>query len=49
VREFHAHRLVCAALLFYARFAWRSKQAIEIDPMLAAAGWVAGELSPPKR
>jgi hypothetical protein len=49
VREFDAHRLVCAALLFYASFAWRRKQAIEIDPMLAAAGWVAGELRPPKR
>jgi hypothetical protein len=48
MRQSHAHRLVGAALLFYARLAWRRKQAIEIDPMLAAAGWVAGELRPPK-
>ena len=42
MREFHAHRLVCAALPFYAGFAWRRKQAIEIDPMLAAAGSSGG-------
>jgi hypothetical protein len=36
VREFHAQ------LLFYASFAWRRKQAIEIDPMLAAAGSSGG-------
>jgi hypothetical protein len=34
---------------FYTSFAWRRKQAIEIDPMLAVAGWVAAELRPPKR
>ena len=42
MREFHAHRLVCAALPFYASFAWRRKQVIEIDPMLAAAGSSGG-------
>jgi hypothetical protein len=49
MREFRARRLARAARLFYASFAWRRKQAVEIDPMLAAAGWVAGELRPPKR
>jgi hypothetical protein len=49
MRESRARRLARAARLFYASFAWRRKQAIEIDPMLAAAGWVAGELRPPKR
>lgn len=44
MREFHAHRLVCAARLFYASFAWPRKQAIEIDPMLAAAGSSGGRI-----
>jgi hypothetical protein len=44
VREFHAHRMVCAALLFYASLAWRRKQAIEIDPMLAAMGSSGGRI-----
>jgi hypothetical protein len=38
--ESHAHLLACAALVFYASFAWRKKQAIAIDPMQAAAGRV---------
>jgi hypothetical protein len=44
MRESHAHRLVCAARLFYASFAWRRTQAIEIDPMLAAAGSSVGRI-----
>jgi hypothetical protein len=33
---------------FYASFAWRNTQAVEIDPMRTSAGWLAGELRPPK-
>jgi hypothetical protein len=39
VREFHAHLLVCAALLFYASFAWRRKQAGSILCWRQRAGW----------
>jgi hypothetical protein len=42
VRESRTHLPVCAALPFYAGFAWRRKQAIEIDLMLAAAGSIGG-------
>ena len=47
--ESQVHLLVWIAFAFYGTFAWRKKQAVEIDPMQKAAGWVAGELRPPKR
>jgi hypothetical protein len=43
--ESQAHLAVWTAFLFYVSFAWRKKQAVEIDPMQASAGWLAGELS----
>jgi cbb3-type cytochrome oxidase subunit 3 len=43
--ESQTHLLVGMALVFYcyASFAWRKKQAVE------TAGWLSGELSPPKQ
>jgi hypothetical protein len=46
--ESQVHLLVWIAFVFTA-FAWRKKQAVEIDPMQKATGWMAGELRPPKR
>jgi hypothetical protein len=47
--ESQVHLLVWIVLVFYVTLAWHKKQAVEIDPMQKAAGWVAGELRPPKR
>jgi hypothetical protein len=47
--ESQVHLLVWIALVFYGTFAWRKKQAVDNDPMQKAAGWMAGELRPPKR
>jgi hypothetical protein len=46
--ESQAHLAVWTALLFFS-FVWRKKQAVEIDPMQTSAGWLAGELRPPKQ
>jgi hypothetical protein len=43
--ESQTHLLIWTMLLFY----WRKKQEVEIDPMQTAAGWLAGELNPPKQ
>jgi len=45
--ESQAH-LVWTALVFFVIFAWRKKQAVAIDPMQASAGWLKGDLKPPK-
>jgi hypothetical protein len=42
------HLLFWTAVVFYVSFEWRKKQAVESDPMQTSAGWVAGELRPPK-
>ena len=49
--ESQTHLLVGMALVFYcyASFAWRKKQAVEIDSMRTSAGWLSGELRPPKQ
>jgi len=44
----HSHLLVWTGLVFYVSFVWRKKQAVERDPIQTSAGWVAGELRPPK-
>jgi hypothetical protein len=41
--ETQAHLLVWTALVFCVSFAWPKQQAIEVYPMRASAGWLAGE------
>jgi hypothetical protein len=36
------------ALVFFLGFSWCKQQAVEIDPMQTSAGWLNGELQPPK-